>query len=162
LAKRVTRSTLDSAISGTNLVQKPLPEALFERGAISSEERDALMTRHIAEEIFVQAFRYGESFSFQDGQVPELLLGDDPRKPPLSIQSILELTRSRIAMVEEIRSIIPSREEIFVLTEKGMAHQHAAMSDYGLSRIFDLIDGFRDLNQIIRDVVFFEFYVLRT
>ncbi len=159
---RIEPVVVEAALVSSNLFQKPIPEILLARDVVNAEEHAALMATHVCEEIFAQAFRSGESFSFQDSQVPEHLLGEDPRKAPIALQTIIDLIRSREEAIAFIDAMVPSRKEVFVLTEKGMALRISPDVSYGTKRILELIDGFRSLAEIIRDSSFFEFYILAT
>ncbi len=160
IGQRLSTGVLDTAISSSNLFQKPLPDTLLHQGLISQEEYAALMGGHLREEIFAHALRQGESFAFHEDQVPVNLLGGDPRKLHLPLGDVIEVLRSRLEAMAAIEALIPSRKEVFVVCEKGMAHRSSADADFADRRIFPLIDGFRDLNEIVRDVPFFEFTVL--
>ncbi len=157
---RIEPSVVEAALVSSNLFQKPIPEILLARDVVNAEEHAALMATHVCEEIFAQAFRSGESFSFQESQVPEHLIGEDPRKAPIALQTILDMIRGREEAISVIATMVPSRKEVFVLTEKGMALRVSTDVSFGVKRILELIDGFRSLAEIIRDSSFFEFYIL--
>jgi tetratricopeptide (TPR) repeat protein/outer membrane protein assembly factor BamB len=160
IGTRISPSVLEAAMSATNLVQKPIPETLLERNIISSEERAALIGSHLGEEIYAHAFRQRESFSFRQDQVPEHLLGGERGRVSVSLPSLIALVKGRAEQAEVVASLVPSHKEVFVLTEKGMARRSSPEADFGTKRLFDLIDGFRSLGEVIRDTVFFEFYIL--
>ncbi|MGH9362401.1 MAG: tetratricopeptide repeat protein, partial [Thermoanaerobaculia bacterium] len=160
LGERLSPVVLEAAISGTNLIQKALPDALLERGIIDGEEWSTLMASHVCEEVFTHAFRHADSFAFHEAHVPEHLLDEDPRKALLPIGLLIQTLDQRAQTAAIVGQLIPSRKEVLVPTERGMAHHKSAAADLGLKRILDAIDGFRTLNELIRDVPFFEFYIL--
>jgi len=160
LGQKISPGVLEAMIANSNLCLKPLPEILFQQGLLSAEERLALLEGNLQEEIFSRALHQGDSFGFQEEQVPLHLLGDDPRKAPVLLKDVIEMLRTRSDALAAIEALIPSRKEIPVVTEKGMARQSVSEGDYAERHLFSLIDGFRDLSQIIRDVAFYEFFVL--
>lgn len=161
LGQKVTVTTLDTINIGTDLSQTILPEALHSRGLIDETEFRQLIVRHLQEELFARVQIYQDSFHFQDGYIPDCVVGGEgiTVRHPLQLKPFLELVHERAERIVEIRNLVPSEEEVFVITEKGMAKKQESQWDEGYQKIFDLIDGFRSLRSIIDDGHLFRYYV---
>ena len=163
IGKNIPESTVDNlgvSLKGTN---KILPEILHERGAISEEQFRELSTRNLREEIFERLTESPCNFEFQDGRVPDSLIGQEGvvTRFPTPLKPFVELLKNRLEQLVFIRQLLPSDEEVFVITEKGMEKKKEVDLGFGFRRILDLLDGFRTLGQVIDDGFLFRFYVGR-
>ncbi|MBI4585458.1 MAG: PQQ-binding-like beta-propeller repeat protein [Planctomycetes bacterium] len=163
LGKKLSETAIETIALATDLTETLLPEVLYSRGLIDRKELEELAHRHLQEELFSRFLIYQDSFHFQEGNVPEAIIGQEgiTIKVPILLDRFLEVVRNRVNQLNTIAEIIPTNEEIFVITEKGMARKQEALGDFGFQRIFDLLDGFRTLQSILHDGFFFPFYVTK-
>jgi outer membrane protein assembly factor BamB/tetratricopeptide (TPR) repeat protein len=151
LGSKISGATIESLSQSADLKTTTVPEVLRARGLIDDAQFSSLAERHLQEEVFSRAVESAETFQFQEGHVPESLI-DKPSLStsfPVSAQRFLDLVRSRWEHCIENRQVLPSGEEIFVISEKGLAQRQKNDLEYGIQRILDLIDGFRTLEAII-------------
>lgn len=158
----VSVEKLETMIVTMNLAKRLVPHSLFEEGLISEEQFMRSAEEHILEELVEILIRISGSFHFQDGRVPESLLKGDEitARIPVQLVDLLAEIKRRLTLTAKLELLVPSHEEIFVLTEKGMAAKQERKGDLVLQRVFDLIDGMRNLQSILRDTYFFAFPVI--
>ncbi len=163
LGNKLSETAIETIALATDLTETLMPEVLYSRGLIDQKELEDLAHRHLQEELFSRFLIYQDSFHFQEGNVPEAIIGQEgiTIKVPILLDRFLETVRHRVNQLATIGEIIPTNEEIFVITEKGMAKKQEALGDFGFQRIFDLLDGFRTLQSILNDGFFFPFYVTK-
>lgn len=161
LGEKVTTTTLDTITIGTDLSSTILPEALHSRGLIDDTEFLQLALRQLQEELFARLDLHQDSFHFQESFVPECVVGGDgvTIKNALRLQPFIEFVKRRTERLREVRRLVPDMDEVFVVTEKGMAKKNDPRVDLGHQKIFNLIDGFRTLRSIIDDGQLFPYYV---
>jgi tetratricopeptide (TPR) repeat protein len=164
IGKRLPIDKLETIILNTDLDHHLLPQVLHDQGIIDDTEVTRIAAGHILEESVDLLYRNSGSFHFQEGRVPEYLMKceDITVRTPVAIADILAELRRRTELMEGYRLLVPSDEEIFVLTEKGLAVKGTSRSNFLLKRLLDLIDGFRNLRLLVQDSRFYEFHVLGT
>ncbi|HVR75266.1 MAG TPA: PQQ-binding-like beta-propeller repeat protein [Planctomycetota bacterium] len=162
LGTTVSFEKLETMIVTMHLAKRLLPHALFEEGLINEEQFRLSAEEHIREELIDLLIRISGSFHFQDGRVPESLLKGDEitARIPVQLADVLSEMKRRLTIMAKFDLLVPSHEEIFVLTEKGMAAKQERKDDLVLQRVFDLIDGLRDMQSILSDTYFFAFPVI--
>lgn len=159
--KRIDTSSLENIILSTNLNNHLLPQVLFDQGLIDEQELEPLAKAQLKEEIFHLLSQDVGSFHYQEGRVPEFLLQFDGihTRIPLSLMEIVELLNERGELLKKFDSLIPSNEEVFVITEKGMAYKQTISNDFVEQRVLNMVDGFRDHQTILSDCYLFKFKV---
>ena len=159
--KKIDIASLEAIILSTDLKRNLLPQVLLDQGIIDEDELKPLAEAQLKEEVFDLLSQDSGSFHFQDGRVPESLLQCDDihTRIPVSLTEIVELLQRRGQALSRYQSLIPSDEEVFVITEKGMAYKQANTDDFVQQRVLDMIDGFRDRLTILNDCFFFEYGV---
>ena len=164
IGKRLPIDKLETIILNTDLDHHLLPQVLHDQGVIDDAEVQKIAAGHLLEESVDLLYRNSGSFHFQEGRVPEYLMKceDITVRTPVAIADILAELRRRTELMEGYRLLVPSDEEIFVITEKGLAVKGTSRSNFLLKRLLDLIDGFRNLRLLVQDSRFYEFHVLGT
>jgi tetratricopeptide (TPR) repeat protein len=162
IGKRIGIDKLEAIISRHDLRRQLLPQVLHEQGIIDEEELRSVALSHLIEESVDLLSRNSGSFHFQEGRVPEYLLKYEAItvRVPLPIVTILAELRRRTELMDAYHPLVPSLDEVFVVTEKGMAFHQEHRNDFLLKRIFELIDGFRNLRSLIQDSLFYEFHII--
>jgi tetratricopeptide (TPR) repeat protein/outer membrane protein assembly factor BamB len=162
MGSRLSLPELESILAAADLKVEILPQILLERGLIDQSILEELASSHIQEEVLELLMHNTESFHFQEGRVPELLLRADGLavNTPASLQALIKALERRAESVKSFEEILPSREEVFVLTAEGMAYKQAHPEDYGLERLCAMIDGFRNLESLIEHSRYFQHYLL--
>ena len=160
--QRISLNKFETIISGADLKQILFPEVLRDQGVVKADELRALVDAQLTEEIVDLLFRNSDSFHFQEDRVPEYLLKCEEitSRVPVSLGVIFERLQQHAELMPGYEAVVPSQEEIFVATEKGLAVRQENKTDYRLQRILCLVDGFRNLGSIIADMYLFEFEVL--
>lgn len=161
LGGKISETSLETIVLATDLSSTTLPEALHSRGLIGAGEFEELARRHFREELFQRLISDPESFFFQEGYVPDSIIGQSSvsLEHPVHLDSFIELLQQRTEHLRLIRELIPNHDEVLVLTEKGMARKQEASWDFGFQKILTLIDGFRNLRSVVDDGYLFRFYV---
>jgi len=159
---RLSLEKFETLVRTTERKRQLLAQVLHDRGVIEEAEFKSAAVENLAEEIVDLLFRNSGSFHFQEGRVPEYLLRCEeiPMRVPVPVSMIWNELQRRAEQTNAFEQLVPSQEEIFVLTEKGMAAKHAKETDILTRRVLELIDGLRDLRSILTDTYFYEFYVL--
>jgi tetratricopeptide (TPR) repeat protein/outer membrane protein assembly factor BamB len=162
IGRRIGIDKLEGIIARHDLTRQLLPQVLHEQGVIDEEELRVVALSHLIEESVDLLSRNSGSFHFQEGRVPEYLLKYEAItvRVPLPIVAILQELRRRTELMDAFHPLVPSLDEVFVVTEKGMAFKQEHKNDFVLKRILDLIDGFRSLRSLIQDSRFYEFHVI--
>jgi tetratricopeptide (TPR) repeat protein len=161
-ADHVSIGELQALPTKTDLTGTTLPEVLFQRGTISEQDFSVLLSAQLLEEIVDLFFNNELSFHFQEGRVPENLLDTESlvASTPVQISDVLDELRRRNTVLQKLTQLVPSADEVFVVTEMGMSYKQGRSYDIVLQEVFDLMDGFRDLKTIVRDSGLFEFDIL--
>ncbi|MCZ6792085.1 MAG: tetratricopeptide repeat protein, partial [Planctomycetota bacterium] len=162
LGDSLTPENLDVVLATRDLREEPLSTVLFNQNFIDETQRGALLTRQIREELLELFYLTGDSFHFQEGRVPEQLLSGQSvaSRHPIDVEDLSSDLAGRLEDLRKYETILPSHEEIFVLTAEGMAYMQGNQ-DVGLHRVFTLIDGFRDLASLISCSRFYYHYVVQ-
>ncbi len=162
--EKIDVASLEAIILSTDLNRHLLAQVLLDQGLIDAGEVKPLAEAQLMEEFLHLFARDGGSFHYQEGRVPECLLQYDAihTQTPVSLTRLVEALGQRLEFMKKCSEIIPSVEETFVITEKGMAYKQSNSEDFVLQRIFGMIDGFRDLSTILADSFFFEPVILST
>ncbi len=139
-----------------------VPDLLLRKNEIDEATYESLITIQITEEMLDAIFTCMGSFLFHDGMVPEDLLAHEGYASTICLSSDAFFTafQQRKNELGEIRKLLPSLEEVPVISEKGLAVQQNNF-EFEFNTIFELIDGFRSVQQIITDSPFYEATVLR-
>src|SRR2546426_844955 len=162
LGQRLSLEKFEGLVLNTDLTHRMLPQVLHEQGLLNDAELRDLVEEQLTEEIVDLLFRNPGSFHFQEGRVPEYLLKYEEitTRVPVSLVKIFEEMRRRTELAAAHDILIPSYEEVFILTEKGLGLKQQEKQDFVLQRIVDLLDGLRNLRSIIKDTYFYEFQVI--
>ena len=162
LWNRIDLPSLEAIILSTDLKHNLLPQVLFDQGLIDEQELEPLAAAQLKEEIIDLLSKNTGSFHYQEGRVPEYLLQYEVvhTRVPVELTAVVEEMQNRRESKAENRELVPSSEEIFVLTERGMAQKQSSSDDFVSQRMLSMVDGFRDLETILNDSYFFEFAIL--
>jgi tetratricopeptide (TPR) repeat protein len=162
VGERLPFAKLEALICSSDLEKNFLPDILHAQGLLEAAEIEKVARAQVLEEIADLFLHSDSSLHFQEGRVPERLLGSDSLvgRTPVPVGILLEELRRRRESSAGRDVLVPSKEEIFVITESGMSYKNGHGDDHVLRRTLDLIDGFRDLGSIIRDSYFFEFRIV--
>ncbi len=162
LGDKVPQATIENLATRVDLSATIFPETLLSRGLIDEKVFARLASLHLKEEIFARLLDSG-SFRFQEGHVPEALIGETgvTFQYPTKLEGFLELVRNRLKKLQSMSLLVPADEEVFVITEKGMASRQNPGLQFGYRKILELLDGFRTLRSIIDDSFLFKYYVER-
>lgn len=160
--RRIPLEKLETLIQSTDLKRHLLPEALLDAGVISRHEFPPLVEAQLCEEIIDLLLRNSGSFHFQDGYVPEHMLQCDiiTTRAPVPLPLVIEELQRRMRDSAHYETLIPSQDEVFVVTEKGLALRQGQKTHLALEVILRLIDGFRDLRSLVNDTFLYEFEVI--
>ncbi len=163
LWSKIDVPSLEALISSTDLQHHLLPAVLHEQGIVDDDELDLLAGAQIRDEIADLFTQSSDSFHFQEGRVPEFLLQFETINSRISvpIETALADLEQRTRLIAQYRSLIPSEEEVFVVTEKGMAYKQVHSDDYVLHHVLTMIDGFRDFSTVASASFLYEIVVLR-
>ena len=161
---RLSIEKFEMLLRTTERKRQLLAQVLHDSGVLDEAEFKAAAVENLAEEIAELLFQDSETVHFQEGRVPEYLLRCEelPMRMPVPVSMILHELQRRTEQAGAFNHLVPSQEEIFVLTEKGMAAKHARETDLLTRRVLELIDGLRDLRSVLADTDFYEFHVLTT
>jgi tetratricopeptide (TPR) repeat protein len=77
------------------------------------------------------------------------------------LSEIVETLRARLEVSKSLEEVLPSAEEVFVVTAEGMQYKQTHPQDFAVQRLLGLTDGLRDLDGLIRDARFYEFFTRR-
>ncbi|MBI4601511.1 MAG: hypothetical protein HY721_06060, partial [Planctomycetes bacterium] len=149
--RRVSAAELEAVIAETDRTRNLVASALRERGLLDDAEFLAAAQENLFEDLLELLFTGSGSFCFQEGRVPEYILsGEDVAvRVPLSAEAAAAELRRRAQLLPALEVLVPSREEILVLTEKGLGLRQRGEGDAVLRRLLELVDGLRDLGSII-------------
>lgn len=155
---RLDDSIIEAALRTTDLRRSLLAETLLHRDQVDRDDFEFLVLHQLVEELLTRAGRAPESIFFQDGHVPESLIGKGSltSRYPLAMEETLKSVRRRVEKLQKLSRFIPDQKEVFVLTEKGMAKKQ---EDLGIQKIFALLDGFRSLAVVENDCVLYPTYI---
>ncbi len=159
--ERISPQNFEAALHEADRTRRIFAEYLLEHGLLSEDELVDAATEQLLEELTETLFRTQQSFHFQEDLVPDYLLtsNDIAARSPVAITQLIEALRRRADLWKRFEVLVPSREEIFVLTERGMALRQGGGEDRLLVQALGLIDGMRDLQSILRDTYFYESHV---
>jgi tetratricopeptide (TPR) repeat protein/outer membrane protein assembly factor BamB len=162
LGQRLSLEKFEGLVLTTDLTRRMLPQVLHEQGLLTDAELKELVEEQLTEELVDLLFRNPGSFHFQEGRVPEYLLKCEEitTRVSISLIKVFEEMKKRTELAAAYDLLIPSYEEVFILTEKGLALRQQEKNDFVLQRIVDLLDGLRNLRSIIKDTYFYEFQVI--
>jgi len=156
-------SQLESLLLGDDLTKTLLPQILEDQGLLDDAGRlESFASSHILEEITEMLLGATESFAFQEGRVPESLLdrGGIVAHVSIPLSQLITDVRARLSRMEKIGKILASGEEVFVITAEGMQHKQTHTEDFALQRLLGLVDGLRNIAQIVNDSRFYELFTL--
>ena len=154
--------TLDTILVSADLKRQLLQEILRDQGLIEGATLVGLTTQQVLEEVIDLFLHNTASFHFQEGRVPEALLGCERlvASTPVKLTNVVEEYQARHEELTSIRESIPDDGEVFVLTSEGEAYKKTHSDDYVLQRVLDAFDGTRELRNVFKDCPFFEHQVL--
>ena len=159
----LTYSQLEPILLGDSLQTTTLPEILHRQGLLDDGDKlQKLSTAHVCEEIIDLLLRNTDSFTFQEGRVPEKLIASDgiASRTPLPLKQLISAYESRLETRRQIDGVLPSHEEVFVLTAEGMQYKQNHREDFPRQRLLSLVDGFRNLGTLLQATRFFEQFSL--
>ncbi|MGE3163600.1 MAG: tetratricopeptide repeat protein [Planctomycetota bacterium] len=159
-----SRSVLDDLAAELRRKPQSVASLLASRGILSEEQRADFAARELREEVLLVLARHGHQFLFEEGQVPEELLLPDHRRAKtggLTLVSFVEALQQRRTELREFVSVLPSLEELLVLSEKGIRVQNEG-HDWLFLQVAELIDGFRNLRSLLSDGVLFPHHTAMT
>jgi len=163
LGKVVNPNELEAMLSNGELTKSLLPEILVDQGRVDpSEPVDQVARANIHEEILKILLEATDSFTFQESRVPESLLhrGGLTARLSISVDELIVGIRSRLERTELIRTVLPSDDEIFVVTADGMQFKQTHPHDFALQRLLSFVDGLRDLRSLKRACAFYDIHTL--
>ena len=167
-ARAVERDTLRDALREQKHTRRRLGEILVSRGAITERQlRDALAYR-LVEEVLEIFFWDGLSFEF---------LGEDPAsvaaevmpggataiEADMDAEVLVRRVEKVIRDLDELSSVMPSLRDVYELTEETaewVFGEAGAALDEGLRELLRLIDGERDMQEVLRQMRMNRFDVL--
>jgi tetratricopeptide (TPR) repeat protein len=151
----VTQEQLDAGIKRQEKVRdKKLGEILVSQSAISQENLERYMRMQIEEAVYYLFTWTQGTFNFETDVRPEqqdFLVSINP-------ESLLLEGARRVDEWSLIEKKIPSFDLIFIVDRDRLAISDAALTDTQ-QRLLPLLDGSRDINQVIEDTGLGEFEV---
>lgn len=159
-----SRSVLDDLAVELRRRPQSVAALLASRGILSEVQRAEFAARELREEVLLVLARHGHQYLFEEGQVPEELLVPDQRRERaggLTIGSFVEALQQRRTELREFAAVLPSLDELLVLSEKGIRAQTEG-HDWLFVQVAELIDGFRNLRSLLSDCVLFPHHTAMT
>ena len=161
----ITKSEFDAALLQQTETNEQLSNVLMNMGLVNEQQIQDLLVHQINEEIYDLFGWEAASFEFNEGPPPEGLFAAEAAGVGwgISIQVshlIMEAAR-RVDEWERLRKTIPSQKEIFVvdLTVRKAIERGAMETDPVERRVAMLIDGARDIEDLVEDSKLFKFEV---
>ncbi len=137
---------------------------LLGMGHISREQFETVTRLQIEEEIYDLFGWENASFEFDEGDRPENLFPPQPESYELSvpISAVIMEAARRVDEWERLRRQVPSFREIYVMDSVALkAIEKGEMeADPTEKRVATMIDGSRDVEDVIQDSALFKFEVL--
>ncbi|MCX7805919.1 MAG: DUF4388 domain-containing protein, partial [Planctomycetota bacterium] len=151
-----SREQLDHAIAKASETGRPVGECLIDIGACSREQVDALFQHQIEEDIY-ELFGWEKAdFEFTEGDPGAGRFADQvgfTKNVKIQVSGLIMEAARRIDEWERIRQQIPSPKEVYVFEES--AAKAVAGGEIELDpierRVFSLMDGIRDVGDLIAD-----------
>jgi tetratricopeptide (TPR) repeat protein len=162
LGPRLSLAQLEKVVQETDRTKQIVATALLEKQLLSEEEHNEAALENLAEEMIDLLGVDTGSFHFQEGRVPEYLLTSEgiAVRTAVPIQRVLQEIRRRSELASNFAITVPSLDEVFVLSEKGLALRHSKQGDFLTQRLCELLDGLRNLRTVLADSYFYSFEVL--
>ena len=161
----LSKSEFDAALLRQTETSETLVTCLGGMGYVNEHQIQELLIHQIEEEIYDLFGWEAASFEFNEGPPPEGLFAAEAAETGwgISIQIthlIMEAAR-RVDEWERLRKVIPSQKEIFVvdLTVRKAIERGEMETDPVERRVAMLIDGARDVEDIVDDSRLFKFEV---
>ncbi len=154
--------TILEVVSEARERDETVPEVLYRHGLVDSELLDRLLQAQIREEMLDAIFTCRGSFLFFEGLVPDELLIHEGYAADIFLNrnELAKALRARELEFSAVTRVLPSFEEVFVPTEKGLRGARN-LDLVACGMIYELIDGFRTIRQVVQDSFFYEFFVLQ-
>jgi outer membrane protein assembly factor BamB/Tfp pilus assembly protein PilF len=160
----VLKMQLDAALEQQKQNKEPIGACLLALGHLTPEQLQAAVKHQIEEEIF-DLFSWDKAnFEFNEGAPGEGMFTDQltVKPPTLPISHLIMEAARRVDEWERLKTAIPSFKEIFIMDlqvrksiEKGEMEIEATER-----RVANLIDGARDVDDLLEDSYLFKFEVL--
>lgn len=145
--------------------KEPLGANLVQLGYMDLGQVDELVTHQIEEEIYDIFGWEAAQFEFIEGPPPKDLFVDQltGKGSNLPISHLIMEAARRVDEWERLRQRVPSFREIFVAEPTVMEAVHAGQMEIDVieQRVLMMIDGSRDVDDLIRDTYLFRFEVLQ-
>ncbi len=161
----LSKSEFDAALLRQTETAETLVATLNGMGYVNEQQVQDLLVHQIEEEIYDLFGWEAASFEFNEGPPPEGLFAAEAAETGwgISIQIthlIMEAAR-RVDEWERLRKVIPSQKEIFVvdLTVRKAIERGEMETDPVERRVAMLIDGARDVEDLVADSKLFKFEV---
>lgn len=159
----VTQQQIEAAIERQRETGKSVGACLIDLGQINEVQHDDI-TRHQIEEEIYDLFGWDHaSFEFSDGAPSSLSsTGQFPATgPTLPISHLIMEAARRVDEWERLRKLVPSSKEIYAmdLVVRKAVEKGEMEMDPVEKRVATLIDGARDVDDIIVDSALFKFEV---
>lgn len=156
-----SENDLHGMVNELRETNETLPELLIRQNFIDQKTYEELLFVQVIEEMLDAIFTCRGSFLFHEDLVPEDLIDDSGYAANIAIshKSLINAIQAREKMLIKARQLIPAHDEVFIVSEKGLAE---STKDQGFECrvIFSLIDGLRTVQKIISDAPFYEATVL--
>ena len=158
------KEKLDKVLEHQRSARMPLGAAAVEMTLITQEQLNATLSHQIQEEIY-ELFAWEKAqFEFTDGGPTAGLFEDqiNQKGPTLPISHLIMEAARRVDEWERLRSAVPSFREIYIVDQT--VREAVAAGELETSaverRVLQLIDGQRDVDDLIADSWLFRFEVL--
>ena len=162
----VSKSEFDAALIRQAETHEPIVACLIGMGYANEQQVQELLVHQIEEEIYDLFGWEAATFEFNEGPPPEGLFAAEAAETGWGISIpvshlIMEAAR-RVDEWERLRKVIPSQKEIFVvdLTVRKAIERGEMETDPVERRVAMLVDGARDVEDIVEDSKLFKFEVI--
>ncbi|GMV79181.1 MAG: hypothetical protein AMXMBFR7_03650 [Planctomycetota bacterium] len=156
---------VEEALAAQKERRKPLGECMLELGFLDRDRLEAVLKHQIGEELYELFGWEKANFEFTEGPAnPQLFVDRGLGSPSLPISSLIMEAARRVDEVERLREQIPSFKEIYVVDKdvREALESGALETDAIERRVITLVDGKRDVDDLIADSFLFRFEVLST
>lgn len=162
----VTEEQVQEALEKQEEAQEPLGKCLVNLGYLDETELDNQVKHQIEEEIYELFGWERAQFEFEDGPPSEELFKDQIAAGGVVIpiaHLIMEAAR-RVDEWDQLKQQIPSFREIYVVSEMAKEGLDSGEIEVDVleKRVLSLVDGSRDIEDLIQDSYLFRFEVLKS
>lgn len=159
-----TEDQVAQALARQAEVREPLGACMVALGFLSQEQVEEIVRHQIEEEIYDLFGWEKAQFEFTDGPPPPGLFVDQPagKGPKLPISHLIMEAARRVDEWDKLRQQVPSFRDIYVMEShiREAAQAGQLEVDAVEKRVMQLVDGTRDVDDLIQDSFLFRYEVL--